>query len=140
VLIGTLVINALRVPIPSFISHAAQLVAGATVPLVLLSLGLMLEPAHLRANRYYLPMVLILLAKMVLFPWLMWLATGWAEVQGIARLVAVTQSAMPSAMVNAVITERYGCDHQLATLVIVIGTLLTIVVLPAVVTLLGVGQ
>lgn len=139
VLMGTLVINALRVPVPSFLAYAAQLVAGATVPLVLLSLGLMLEPTHLRASRYYLPMALILLVKMALFPWLMWLATGWAGVQGIARLVAVTESAMPSAMVNAVITERYGCDHQLATLVIVIGTLLTIVVLPVVATLLGVG-
>ncbi|MCS6829533.1 MAG: AEC family transporter [bacterium] len=140
VLIGTLVINALQLPVPPFINHAAQLVAGATVPLVLLSLGLMLEPARLRANRYYLPMALILVAKMAIFPWLMWLATGWLGVQGIARWVAVTQSAMPSAMVNAVITERYGCDYQLATLVIVIGTLLTIVVLPVTVTLLGMGH
>ncbi|MCS6950924.1 MAG: AEC family transporter, partial [bacterium] len=69
----------------------------------------------------------------------MWLATGWAEVGGVARLVAVTQSAMPSAMVNAVITERYGCDHQLATLVIVVGTLMTLGVLPVTMTLLGVG-
>lgn len=139
VLIGTLVINALRVPVPSFIAHSAQIVAGATVPLVLLSLGLMLEPAHLRANHYYLPMVLIIVAKMALFPYLMWLATGWMGVQGVARWVAVTQSAMPSAMVNAVITERYGCDHQLATLVIVLGTLLTVLVLPVTATLIGVG-
>jgi len=138
VLIATLMINALQIPVPSFITHAAQLVAGATVPLVLLSLGLMLEPGRLRANHYYLPMVLILSTKMMVFPYLMWLATGWMGVQGIARLVAVTQSAMPSAMVNAVITERYGCDHQLATLVIVVGTLCTIVVLPVVVTLLGI--
>ncbi len=138
VLIGTLLINALQVPVPSFISQAAQLVAGATVPLVLLSLGLMLEPAHLRANHYYLPMVLILVTKMAVFPWLMWLATGWAGVQGVARLVAVIESAMPSAMINAVITARYGCDHTLATLVIVIGTLLTLVVLPVTATLLGI--
>ncbi|MGC8783013.1 MAG: AEC family transporter [Armatimonadota bacterium] len=139
VLIGTLLINGLQVPVPSFISHAAQLVAGATVPLVLLSLGLMLEPAHLRANHYYLPMVLILVTKMAIFPTLMWLATGWAGVQGVARLVAVTESAMPSAMINAVITERYGCDHQLATLVIVIGTLFTLIVLPVTATLMGIG-
>lgn len=139
VLIGTLVINALRIPVPAFVTNSAQIVAGATVPLVLLSLGLMLELAHLRANHYYLPMALILVTKMALFPYLMWLATGWMGVQGIARWVAVTQSAMPSAMVNAVITERYGCDHQLATLVIVVGTLLTILVLPVTATLLGVG-
>lgn len=139
VLIGTLWLNALQVPVPTFITHSAQLVAGATVPLVLLSLGLMLEPTHLRANHYYLPMGLILVAKMALFPYLIWLATGWMGVQGVARWVAVTQSAMPSAMVNAVITERYGCDHQLATLVIVLGTLLTILVLPVTATLLGVG-
>lgn len=139
VLIGTLIINALRIPVPAFVTNSAQIVAGATVPLVLLSLGLMLEPAHLRANHYYLPMALILVTKMALFPYLMWLATGWMGVQGIARWVAVTQSAMPSAMVNAVITERYGCDHQLATLVIVVGTLLTILVLPITATLLGVG-
>ncbi len=139
VLLGTLVINALNVRVPSFVIHAADLVAGATVPLVLLSLGLMLEPAHLGANRYYLPMLLIIAVKMVLFPYLMWLATGWLGVQGVARWVAVTQSAMPSAMVNAVITERYGCDHQLATLVVVLGTLLTVLVLPVTATLLGVG-
>lgn len=139
VLIGTLVINALQLPVPTFVTRSAQLVAGATVPLVLLSLGLMLEPTHLQMNHYYLPMALILVAKMVLFPYLMWLATGWMGVQGVARWVAVTQSAMPSAMVNAVITERYGCDHQLATLVIVLGTLLTILVLPVTATLIGVG-
>lgn len=139
VLIGTLVINALQLPVPTFVTRSAQLVAGATVPLVLLSLGLMLEPTHLQTNHYYLPMALILVAKMVLFPYLMWLATGWMGVQGVARWVAVTQSAMPSAMVNAVITERYGCDHQLATLVIVLGTLLTILVLPVTATLIGVG-
>lgn len=139
VLIGTLVINALQLPVPTFVTRSAQLVAGATVPLVLLSLGLILEPTHLQTNHYYLPMALILVAKMVLFPYLMWLATGWMGVQGVARWVAVTQSAMPSAMVNAVITERYGCDHQLATLVIVLGTLLTILVLPVTATLIGVG-
>lgn len=139
VLIGTLVINALQLPVPTFVTRSAQLVAGATVPLVLLSLGLMLEPTHLQTNHYYLPMALILVAKMVLFPYLMWLATGWMGVQGVARWVAVTQSAMPSAMVNAVITERHGCDHQLATLVIVLGTLLTILVLPVTATLIGVG-
>lgn len=139
VLVVTLLVNALGMPIPAFLTHAAQLVAGATVPLVLLSLGLMLEPARLRANHYYLPMALILLTKMALFPYLMWLATGWIGVSGVARLVAVTQSAMPSAMVNAVITERYGCDHQLATLVVAVGTLLTLAVLPITVTLLG-GQ
>jgi predicted permease len=139
VLIGTLVINALDVSIPTFITRAAHLLAGATVPLVLLSLGLMLNLSRLRANHYYLPMVLIIGVKMLLFPYLMWLATGWVGVQGVARWVAVTQSAMPSAMVNAVITERYGCDHQLATLVIVLGTLLTVLVLPVTATLLGVG-
>ncbi|MCS7308928.1 MAG: AEC family transporter [Armatimonadota bacterium] len=139
VLLLTLLVNTLRLSVPPFLTYAAQLVAGATVPLVLLSLGLMLEPARLRRNHYYLPMAIILLVKMALFPYLMWLATGWAEVGGVARLVAVTQSAMPSAMVNAVITERYGCDHQLATLVIVVGTLLTLGVLPVTMTLLGVG-
>lgn len=138
VLIGTLVINALQIPVPSFIDRATQLLAGATVPLVLLSLGLMLEPARLRASHYYLPMVLIIVVKMALFPYLMWLTTGWVGVQGVARWVAIVQSAMPSAMVNAVITERYGCDHTLATLVIVIGTLFTLIVLPVTATLLGI--
>lgn len=139
VLIATLVINALQLPVPSFITHAAQVLSGATVPLVLLSLGLMLEPAHLRANHYYLPMLVIIAVKMALFPWLMWWATQWGQVQGIARWVAVTQAAMPSAMVNAVITERYGCDHTLATLVIVMGTVLTIVVTPVTAILIGIG-
>lgn len=138
VLIGTMVVNIVGLHVPDFIADAARLMAGATVPLVLLSLGMMLEPSHLRANHYYLPIALIVAVKMALFPWLMWLATGWAGVQGIARWVAVTQSAMPSAMVNAVITERYGCDHRLAAIVIVLGTLLTILVLPITVTLLGV--
>jgi predicted permease len=139
VLVATIALNALQVRLPLVITEAARLVAGATVPLVLLSLGLMLEVSPSQANRYSLPVVLVIGVKMLLFPYLMWWTTGWAGIQGVARLVAVTEAAMPSAMVNAVITARYGCDYQLATLVIVLGTLLTVVVLPIVATLLGVA-
>lgn len=137
-LVATLVVNAWGIRVPRFLEEALHLLAGATVPLVLLSLGLMLNLSSLQVNHYYLPLALGLSIKMAVFPLLMWWSTQWIGVQGIARWVALTQSAMPSAMVNAVITERYGCDHRLATLVIVVGTLLTLITLPVAIALFGI--
>jgi hypothetical protein len=54
------------------------------------------------------------------------------SVGGVDRQVLLLTSAMPAAVINAVLAERYGTDAGLVASAIVLGTLASLLVIPAV--------
>ncbi len=125
-----LLVNYWHITVPEPVVKTLKMMAAATVPLVMVSLGLMLEFSAFRQRRAWGPLAVVLLLKMAALPFLVWYVTGLVGITGIERQVAVTQSAMAPAMTNAVFAERYMGDRALVTMVIVLGTLLTAVTLP----------
>jgi predicted permease len=112
---------------PGVFMRAAHLLAGVSVPLMLLSLGHSLAKLHVGA----LPRSLVFSAVKLCGGF----AIGWGVatllgLQGVERGVLVTQSGMPSAVLNYLFAVRYGNQAEDVAGIVVVSTLMSVVLLP----------
>lgn len=138
-LVGTLLLNAFSIQVPPIVSNVATILAGAVVPLVMISLGLMLESSQLLKPHVMGLVVGILVIKMTVMPALIFLGTMKLGLDPLVRAVSVTSGAMPPAMLCAVLSERYGCERGLAAAAAILGALLVALSMPLLMTIMGVG-
>ena len=116
----------LRFPAP--IARFAGLLGGATVPLVFLALGLRLDWKSVRGSLR--PLLAVAAIRQAIVPAIVLGAAVALGLRGPVRDVTVLEAAMPSAMMAAVVADRYGCDGQLGTAAVVLTTLLGVVTIP----------
>ncbi len=116
----------LRFPAP--IARFAGLVGGATVPLVFLALGLRLDWKGVRGRLR--PILAVVAIRQVVVPAVVLGVAATLGLRGAVRDVTVLEAAMPSAMMAAVVADRYGCDGALGTAAVVATTLLGVVTIP----------
>ncbi|MHB1460682.1 MAG: AEC family transporter [Armatimonadota bacterium] len=138
-LVVTLLLNVFHIQVPNIVLNVAATLAGAVVPLVMISLGLMLETRQLM-KRDSMGLVLgILVMKMAVMPLIIYLGTAKLGLDPLVRAVSVTSGAMPPAMLCAVLSERYGCERGLAAATAILGALLVALSMPLLMTAMGVG-
>ena len=116
----------LRLPAP--IARFAGLLGGATVPLVFLALGLRLDWKGVRGSLR--PILAVAAIRQGLVPAVVLGVATAVGLRGAVRDVTVLEAAMPSAMMAAVVADRYGCDGQLGTAAVVFTTLLGVITIP----------
>jgi predicted permease len=112
---------------PGVFMRAAHLLAGVSVPLMLISLGHSLAKLHVGA-----------LPRSALFATARLgggFAIGWGiatllGLTGVERGVLVTQSAMPSAVLNYLFAARYSSQAEDVAGIVVVSTLMSVVLLP----------
>lgn len=114
--------------VPNIIFNFCE-VAGKALPLLAgLSLGLMIKPVAIRKVIWIFIAVVVI--KMIIQPLLMMTATHHVALDAVATEVLVIFASTPCAAMVAVFSQRYGCDGELGT-ALVIGTLiLSAVTLP----------
>jgi hypothetical protein len=117
----------LRLPAP--VARLATLLGGATVPLVFLALGIRLDWKGLRGQLR--PLLVASVIRLAIVPVLVLAVATALGLRGVVRDVTVLEAAMPSAMMSAVVADRYGCDGPLGTAAVVLTTLLGVVSIPA---------
>lgn len=108
-----LALNAAGARLPAWTESALATLGGATTPLVFLFLGMRLDPRGALAQRR--PLAAIAAIKLVAMPLCAALVARALGLRGPAAAIGTLQSAMPTALVAAVIAERAGCDARLAT-------------------------
>lgn len=114
--------------LPPFLDRAAALLGGATAPMVFLALGVRLELRSLIGRAR--PMLAVAAVRLLIAPALMIALTALLRLGGPEREAAVLEAAMPSAMMSAVVADRYCCDGPLATGAVVLTFLLSLLTLP----------
>lgn len=124
-----------NVYVPEVIMITLNYLAAGTVPLAMISIGLNLSAGSLQKHPGAIAVAVAL--KMVVLPALMLAFLPIAGVAGVVREVAVLESAMPTAVFAGVVAARYGSNGAFAAGVIFVSTLLSIVWIPAVLTILG---
>jgi len=93
-----------------------HILAQANTWLILITVGLLLNFRNLKAMAG-----LVLLAgaiKLIVQPGLVFVPTLWLDIPNLWRQVLVLEAAMPAATLSAVFAQRYGCDADLASLLI----------------------
>lgn len=95
---------------------------------VAITVGLMLRPVKIREVLPYLA-IAIPLALIVMPLSIFGLAT-LSGLSAMTREILVIEAAVPSGAIAAVVADRYGCDGPLASTIVVVGFLFSLLTLP----------
>ena len=114
--------------IPTFVVDTLDYLSRATVPLIMISLGLSLSPSSTKFGIKY--GILTLLVKMGIAPILALALSMLFFIEGLERNVLILQSAMPSAMMSLVFSLLYRLNVKLVASACFITTITSLVFLP----------
>ena len=117
------------VPIPTPVSSGLDLLANLVAPLIMLSVGISLQPRSLVRGAADIAVVTVL--RLAVAPVLA-LLVGAAFLEGDALRVAALQAGMPAMMLSLVVGERFGLDTDFIASAIFVTTVLSAVTIPLV--------
>jgi predicted permease len=126
ILIGLLV-NVSRVSVPLPLERTIKLLSQASVPCMLVLLGLQLSRASIKGRIQ--PILMVSSVRLIVSPLI---AVGLAAllgVSGVERQVSLVQAGMPTAVITSVLATEFGGDSEFTTGVILISTLASTVTL-----------
>jgi hypothetical protein len=122
-LIAALIVIRLELTLPVPLERSVTLVAGATVPMMLVLLGLELQKAQWTRNLRGL--TLGTAVRLLAGPVVGLLLASIFGLTGAARQGSVLEASMPSAVMNTVLAAEYNLDSSLVTGTILVTTLLS---------------
>lgn len=128
----------LHVPISSSLMEGISLIADASIPTVMLVLGMQLAVITRKrvAYRYVTATVII---RMFLSPAIAAVIVLFLPVSDLLKSVLIIQSAMPAAANTTMFALQFGTEPDLVSFTTLITTLLSLLTIPIVLLLLGVG-
>ncbi len=128
------VVNTTDATLPLWLGRATGLVAGALIPMMLLTLGIQLS--EMGIPRLSGDVVRTLVIKLAAAPAVAAGAVWGAGLVGVPAGVVVLQFAMPPAVFTALIALEHDLAPDLVTTTVLAGTLVSVVTLPVVIALL----
>jgi hypothetical protein len=130
-----LALNTGGVAVPALAREVLTPFSDMTVPLILLSVGLLLDVRRLRRNMG--AGVAVSAVTLLAGPLVGWALAAVLAREALTRAVIVLEGAMPVATLVPVLEENYAMDKDLVGTAIVLSTLLSLLTIPAVGVLLG---
>jgi malate permease and related proteins len=127
-LIAGLILN--PVPLPAFLLKALDYVSAATVPLIMLAVGLTLEAK--RIGRYARPLAAVVVIKLLLSPLFAFAAAKTGALPQPDLAVIVLEASMPAVMLSLVVGLKYKLDVEFTSLAIVVTIIVSLITIPAV--------
>jgi predicted permease len=96
--------------------------------LVAITIGLMLRPVKIKEIILYLAITLPL--ALIFMPLFVYAMATMGHVPLLTREILVIMAAVPSGAIAGVVAERYGCDGPLASMIVVVAFLFSLITLP----------
>lgn len=113
------------VHLPLFLDRSVSMLGDASIPLMLVILGLQIADARIwPKNRVTLISVAVLL-QIIMTPLVALTMARWMGLAGVARQAAVLQASMPAAVVTTVLAVEYELDTTLISGTVALTTLLS---------------
>jgi len=109
--------------LPEPLQRTVSLAAGATIPAMLVLLGLELQRAEWSRNLRALSIPVVL--RLIIGPLVALAAASIFGLPALARQAGVTESGTPSAVLNTVLATEYKVEPSLVTAIIFLGTVLS---------------
>jgi hypothetical protein len=120
-----LLINAGYFSLPATFDRAITLLSQATVPCMLVVLGLQLARTSVHAQTG--PILLATATRLIVAPILAFLLVALLGISGVTRQVVIVQASLPTAVISSVLAAEFGSDVEFTAAVILISTLVSIV-------------
>lgn len=140
-LVVALVVNLFAIELPPAITRATGLLAQATVPTVLLLLGMQLARTSLREQigLRWRALATVVGARLVVAPVLVALLSVLLGYSSLERHALVVQLAMPTAVNAAVVAAEFGGDAEFVSGAVVVSTLASVITMTVLLALMPVG-
>ena len=116
-----MIVRLVEFELPLLLARPIELVAGATIPIQLLLLGMALS--RVRIGKLLRQAVPISLAKLILPPLLAWGLTTILGVEGLLRAVLILQASAPTAVNALILSLQYERRSDLTASVVLLTTL-----------------
>ncbi|CAB3289345.1 Auxin efflux carrier [Methanocaldococcus lauensis] len=113
--------------LPNFLLKSLNYLSSATVPLIMMSLGLSLSPKSLKFGIFW--GLIASLFRFIISPTLSFTLSEIINIKGLDRNVLLVESSMPSAMMSLVLGTLYELDVKLIASSIFITTTLSLLVI-----------
>jgi len=114
--------------LPEFLTDTIDFMAGATVPLIMLTIGLSLELTGV--GKYKTAIATVVIVKLILSPLIALVGAGLIGVSDVDLGVIVLEASMPTFLLSLVIGLKYGLDVDFLPPAIVTTTMLSMVTIP----------
>ncbi len=114
--------------LPRLIMEPIEMLGAMAIPLLLINLGIHLRNLALRDVRHTVVVVAIRVVGGATCAALFITLLG---VSGVERKVLLLASIMPAAVINVIIAQRYSTDPSLVASAVALGTLISLVTVPA---------
>ena len=129
-----LLFNVGKFEVPELINGSAHMLAQATIPMVLLALGIQLAQVKVTELKLSLIAVAIRFVGGALTGiFCVWLF----QLEGLAYKVVILESVMPCAVITSLVAEKYRAQPEIVASTILISTILSIIIIPITLILLG---
>jgi predicted permease len=125
-----LFLNFSGLALPSALEATLKMLGDATIPLMLITLGYQLHSARLSHAALSLAACVIRIGGGFAIAYLI---VGFFGIEGTPGRVIILSSAMPSAVINFIISYRYRVHSELVSSAVVLSTLLSIATTPLVI-------
>ncbi|WP_348720940.1 AEC family transporter [uncultured Candidatus Puniceispirillum sp.] len=122
------IVNLLSIPVPDFITGAANILGSAALPMLLLCVGASIRISALRAHSAAL--VLAVLAKLLVLPVIMMLVGLALGLDKDVLLVLVVLAVAPTATSSFTLAQELGGDAPLMAEIITVQTLVAAIGIP----------
>lgn len=129
------IILGFHITLPAPLTRTITLASGASIPLMLVLLGIELSRVEIVGNVRAMQLSVVL--RLLIGPIVGFALAALLGVTGLARGAVVTLTAMPSIVSSAVLAMEYELDSKFVTAVIFISTLLSPLTLTPLLVLLG---
>ncbi len=124
-LIAAAVVRKTSWQVPLFLDRSVTLLSEASIPLMLVILGLQMAEARRWPQRRVLLIGAASFLQLVVTPLVALLLARWIGLSDLSRQAAVLQASMPAAVVTTVLALEYDLDATLVTGTVVLTTLLS---------------
>jgi hypothetical protein len=128
-------LNSFHFELPLPLSRTVDLAANASIPVMIVLLGL--ELSRFEWSHSLRPLSLSVTLRLLIAPAVALLLAIPFGLQGAARQGNVIEASMPAAVMNTVLASEYGLDSSLVTAIVFVGTILSPLTLTPLLVYLG---
>ncbi len=121
--------NLASVRVPTIVEHTLSPFGEMTVPLILLSVGMMLDVRRLRSALR--PAILVTAVTLLVGPLIAWGVATLLARDATSYQTIIMEGAMPVATLTPVLEENFAMDKDLVSTAVVLSTLVSLVTVPA---------
>lgn len=120
-------VNLAALTVPEPVAKAIGLVGGASVPLMLLLVGVQLARTSLASELKVIGLATFM--RLAVAPAVALVLAAWLGLTGVTRQACVTEASMPTAVMTTILATEFEADPQLVAGVVFVSTLASLITL-----------